>query len=232
MPAKWNFTTVLAAVVFGTIALPVHAQDPNESWFYVGASAGEVETTQDQHYYEPFRSYPFSDEVTVDLVESSGVDLESSERTERYHVGYRANRYLAFEAGYADLGASQQVTFCPGNLAVPEPVFCVPELYGRSESRTKRADFTVSVILPLGSRIELFGKVGLARTKHTTYASHVDVEYATGRIYGAGARFFVTPAWALRLDFDRSEVPGSLVNHHPATKQIDSLWLGVEYGFR
>lgn len=232
MLAAHRMVRGIVAMTLAVAASPAWAQEASDSWFYVGAAAGRVDYSQDESYYAPFRTYPWSDDVTLDLVEMRGVDLESSQRTERYHVGYRANRYLALEVGYTDLGVSEQSTFCPGNLAGSDPIVCIPEAYGYSRSTARRADFTASVILPIGNRFELMGKLGVARTKHTTYFYHVDVEYFTGLVHGVGARFFITPAWALRLDLDRSEIPASRSNHHPATKTLDSAWLGVEYGFR
>ena len=127
----------LAAIGLGALALPAHAQEGTDSWFYLGASVGQVETTQGDRYYAPFRTYPWSDDVTLDLIAESGVDLRSTSRTERVHAGYRANRFLAFEAGYADLGGSEQATFCPGTLTA-DMTYCLFESYGRSRSTTRR----------------------------------------------------------------------------------------------
>ena len=235
MLAAHRMARGIVAMTLAVAASPAWAQEASDSWFYVGAAAGRVDYSQDESYYAPFRTYPWSDDVTLDLVEMSGVDLESSHTTERYHVGYRANRFLALEVGYADLGTSEQATFCPGTLS-EDTIYCLFEAYGRSRSMTKRADFTVQMILPLGERIEVMGKLGIARTRHETLFQsanpHTDVEYITGRVIGAGARFFVTPSWAVRFDYDRSEVPGLMVNHHPADKRIDSFWLGLEFGIR
>ena len=223
-----------AAALAGSVS-PAHGQDGHDAWFYIGAAAGHVEYSQAERYYAPFRTYPWSDEVTIDLVAESGVDLDSSTRSERFHAGYRANRHLALELGYADLGTSEHVTFCPGTLS-EDPINCLFDAYGPSRSTTQRADFTVQAIRPIGERFEVMAKLGIARTRHETLFlvanPHTDTEYFTGRIIGAGVRFFITPSWALRLDYDRSEVPAVMVNHHPADKRIDAFWLCLEYGLR
>lgn len=63
-----------AAALAGSVS-PAHGQDGHDAWFYIGAAAGHVEYSQAERYYAPFRTYPWSDEVTIDLVAESGVDL-------------------------------------------------------------------------------------------------------------------------------------------------------------
>lgn len=185
----------LAAAIASATAT---AATTDESGWYVGASAGR--STFD---------YPGFDEIDEDAY---GV-----------HGGYRFNRHFAIEGGYADQGSQRYVIDCaPG-------VLCVPEAYPIViDQSVDRFDLSLVGILPLGEQFDLFGKVGYARATFDERfkqgmlpATGFSEDYSE-TIYGVGGRWHFTPAWSLRLEWDRSGMDDV---------DVDSYWLGVEFRF-
>jgi hypothetical protein len=142
------------------------------------------------------------------------------------HGGYRAARYFAVEASYADLGSFDYTLECPAGLA------CVPELYPQFvDVSAKRLDLALLGILPLGERFEAYAKVGFSQTEIDTHV----VEGMSGTsdfsdrssdaIYGVGVRMHFDAPWTLRLQWER--VPD--VDYFGV--DVDALWLGAEYRF-
>lgn len=185
---------VLAAATASGAA--VAASD--ESGWYVGASAGRS-------------TFEYSGGFEVDE-DAWGV-----------HGGYRFNRYFAIEGGYADQGSQRYVIDCdPG-------VFCVPEAYPFVIDQSfERLDLSLVGILPLGEQFDVFGKVGYVQaTYDETFkqgllpSGSFSEEYSEA-VYGVGGRWHFTPAWSLRLAWDRSKMEDV---------DVDSYWLGVEFRF-
>ena len=94
------------------------------------------------------------------------------------HAGYAFNRYLAVEAGYQNFGKGEA---------------------GRHAAESRAYDASVRASLPLGERVSLFGKLGLAHIDADftgPQAGFSDNEY--GLKLGVGAEFKLTPALGLQ----------------------------------
>jgi opacity protein-like surface antigen len=191
---------LLASLVLAAVGTSgsAFAATADESGWYVGAGAGRSNF-----------EFPGGAEVDEDAY---GV-----------HGGYRFNRYVAIEGGYADQGSQRYVIECPAGLA------CVPEAYPIViEQSIERLDVSLLGILPLGERFEVFGKLGYLQAKFEETlkqgmlpSSRFSDDYSE-TVYGVGGRWHATPAWSLRLEWDRSKIEDV---------DVDSYWLGVEYRF-
>ena len=190
------------ASLMGTAALAggtAQAATPVDEGWYVGASAGRSD-------------FAFDD--------GSG---EFDEDSYAVHGGYRLNRNFALEAGHADLGGARFVYDCPAGLV------CVPELYPTVVNQSfTRTHLALVGIVPVGERVELFAKVGFAQVRNDesvrfgNYGTADDPDDSPETVLGLGGRLFLSPSWALRLEWDRSQV---------ADVEADGYWLGVEYRF-
>lgn len=167
--------------------------------------------------------------------------------TESYQVlgGFRTSRYLALEMTYVHAyGHTADFTFeCGGRPTCQGLRFDVHE-----ENRSQRLDMAVVATVPVGSRFELIGKLGLSRSRHRIYRSYPEDTYSpgayhlayddlnTGLVKGWGARFLATPDWAIRVQHEwANEVGGpthftnSTEDGRPAT--VENYWIGAEYRF-
>lgn len=194
-----------------------HAQENDDAGFYLGVAASRIHHDIGDAYYQRHGR--------VNTHENS------SESGYVLYGGYQANRYLAIEASYADLGESTHFTFCQIGLNCPTIYPYVAQF------STRRADISVLGIVPVGSRFEIYGKLGIARVQDEVSAGflfHFDqpyTEYDNRIVHGAGMRFRFNADWAVRLHYERIHLPASGTFSRTSEETIGTAWLGLEYRF-
>lgn len=167
--------------------------------------------------------------------------------TDSYQVfgGFRTSPYLALELAYVrSYGHRAQFTLdCGGRITCQGLRYEV-----REKARSQRLDMAVIATLPIGRRVELFGKLGLSRSRHRLYWSYGNEErpdfseygparyndLSTGLVKGWGARLKLSPAWAVRAQYESADKVGGKGNSNaregrPAA--VENWWLGTEYRF-
>jgi OmpA-OmpF porin, OOP family len=125
--------------------------------------------------------------------------------------GYRFNRYLAAEATYIDWG---EVTATVLGGAQPVDVAADQRSYGLAAVGT----------IPLGERLELFGKAGFLQTDQDTRRLRPNPSTVsrdeTELHYGLGVKYAFTRNWALRGEWENTD-----------KLKVELLSIGVEYRF-
>jgi len=125
--------------------------------------------------------------------------------------GYRFNRYLAAEATYIDWG---EVTATVLGGAQPVDVAATQRSYGLAAVGT----------LPLGERLELFGKAGFLQTEQETRRIRPNPTTVsrdeTELHYGLGVKYAFSRTWALRGEWENTD-----------KLKVEMLSIGVEYRF-
>jgi OOP family OmpA-OmpF porin len=104
----------------------------------------------------------------------------------KLYGGYQINRNFAAEGGYVDLGQA----------AIPGAVLDTTAWYA----------FAVG-ILPINEQFGLFGKLGLAMTETDT--SGIGTTDTTAPAFGLGLRYFFTPQFGIRGEWERFRAPGT-----------------------
>jgi OmpA-OmpF porin, OOP family len=141
-----------ALIVLTGVAMPPQA-GANDVGFYTGAYVGMANKTGDRAEYEALRSaiHDFY-RYTPTTFESS---FDETDITYSLFVGYRFNRYLAVEGGYADLGkiaySSQSTGAFPNDTGI---------LNANIESETSGFQLSLLGVLPLSHNWELYGRLG------------------------------------------------------------------------
>lgn len=133
-----------ALVVLAAAALPAQAQSP----WYVGLAAGESKTSED---------LVRNRESTITLASDLATDFDDRDGAWKATLGYRVNSWLAVELNYADLGRHTTFTsFLGGDAPAPAAIALDREIeaYG----------IDAVFIAPIGPALEIFGRVGAART--------------------------------------------------------------------
>ena len=166
---KKSVLCLLVVLVAATV--PASASDTG---FYLGAGVGRSSI-------DIYKFYP-----------SLGDSLEQDSSAFKAFGGYRFLKFLAVEAGYANLGSPQ---------GLERNVQEHPE---RAEVSVKGWDAFAVGILPLGEVVDVFGKIGMM-SWDTDITSVQDGEIiysesATGNdaAYGIGIGFWVGPNVTLR----------------------------------
>lgn len=193
------------------------------SW-YLGANAGRSIFSNPPSTFNTFSSIAASGNISSLQLHSSGISL---------YGGFRVNRYFALEAGYADLG---KITFAKSDppLCGADPI-TVPIVPGSLTSCPaviqSRQDTTgeigshawnlgARVVLPLGERFELSGKLGVLRSTTTLRATQqtfwqpsflsepvVNERTATrtSPLFGVGMSYRISPGLNFTLDWEQSK---------------------------
>jgi len=167
--------------------------------------------------------------------------------TDSYQVlgGFRTSPYLALEVAYvrADGHNSEFTLDCGGRPTCQGLRYDV-----REKARSQRLDMAVIATLPLGQRVELFGKLGLSRSRHRLYWSYgiwqdegnfgrYRLKYhdmSTGLVKGGGVRLKVSPSWSIRAQYESADEVGGKGNSNAGQGRpaaVDNWWLGTEYRF-
>jgi OOP family OmpA-OmpF porin len=195
-------TAAVAALVACSIfSTPAWCQDAG---FYIGGALGQAEHK--------------------DACEDAGISCDQKDTAWKVFAGYQFNRYIAAEAGYADLGKSTA--------------------NGVVDGVTLRANFEITAweVVAVGSfpvmdRLSLFGKAGLYRAElertgtGTIGAITVPLDEKESNndvTFGVGARFNLTRNLAVRAEWQRYlDVGGDEVGQ----SDVDLLSVGVQFRF-
>lgn len=183
---------LIFALAFGSFATASHAQSTDRG-FYLGVGGGGAK-------YNGFNELcrDITGALPTGVVNTS---CDSSETAFAWKLfgGWRWNRYVALEAGYANLGDAEGDTIIAGQ-----------DVNGEISSTAVFADILGSI--PLGERARLFAKLGVA---------NVDAELTTNvptpvgglmpklskdsteAVYGAGLEFGITQKVMGRAEWER-----------------------------
>lgn len=157
--------TVLAAVLFGLASLATPALAQNTG-FHLGLGFGKSDTKD-----------------ACDGAAAFGVMCDDSDTANKLFAGYRLNRNLALEAGYADLG---RVRFSgPG---------------GSIDFESSGVEIMGVGIAPLGPRFWLYAKAGIFFWDLDVSAVGLS-ESGTELTYGLGAGFDFTQNFSGRIEY-------------------------------
>jgi len=198
--------SISAAVLIAAMAwLPSVSQaaESNAGW-YAGASIGQAKLSVSNQR----------------IVGDEGL----SDTTLSVHTGYRFGRYFAVEGSFADLGDFHYTANTCRDA-------CIPELAStRFEHSATRLDLAVIGAVPLGRRLQAYGRVGLASTEletvtRTVLGTNQSQTNDLSAVYGVGVRASFDSAWSVRLQWDRSSFSKG------NDLDFSTLWLGAEYQF-
>jgi OOP family OmpA-OmpF porin len=135
----------------------------------------------------------------------------SEDTAQKVFGGWRFHRYLAAEAFYIDFGEAKS----PGTIGGAAVT---------ATSKVKAAGLAALGILPLGERVSVYGRLGLAEVKARTQieggAAAVEDGDEIEMVVGIGALFGLTREWGLRLEYERLN-----------DTKIDLISIGVQYLF-
>jgi OOP family OmpA-OmpF porin len=144
--------------------------------------------------------------------------------TLQFGGGYRYTENFAVEGGLVAVGRSTIDSF---PLGVP-----------MSETLTGGALYVAAVgIIPINPRFELFGKLGLARTRfdYNSNAFPAATAARTNLMAGLGGQININRAWGVRLQFQhfgRADFgAGALPRGTPATVRLNTFTVGGIYSF-
>jgi len=185
------------------ILLAIFAFLPNASLagnWYMGGGAGQSSTDNTaaadiQEIQQLYQSMGFSTSVTTDDTDTGG----------KVFGGYRMNRYVTVEGQYADFGKST-LSFSASKGS--------QKALSTGEFKATGLSVSVMGILPVGSRVSLFGKAGALYWKaQTSYAytdnimpisfSGSDDATGTSPVLGAGIDVKVSKALSVRIEHER-----------------------------
>lgn len=225
-----NSVMISAGTVLALIALPAAAQ---VSW-YAAASGGQARTN-----IEYVRSVEGG--FNPQPVMQTSHDLEDA--AWNLSGGLRISRNVALEVTYADLGKISTHTDGLGGTFI--------QAFGLDISR-KVHGVGVDVVgsLPVASRLDVFGKLGIYRMTVRTDISLIDaVVFSTAPALrqrtvegredivhvGLGAQARITPRWAVRAEFERfMDVGNGFRSGDPngtGRADVDFASVGVVFNF-
>lgn len=195
---------IASAVMLAVTA--AHAQRPAEAGWYAGLSAGRSQID----FGGNFAQVPGA---TASTLQENNTDFAY-----KLFAGYRLMRHLALEGGYTNFGHFSATR----NVTAP---------FTGTRTASLLVDgfhFDVVGIFPVSNRIELFGKVGVIRTKTeidnfatggalplTVPAKQKEVNIDPLRL-GIGAEFRYTRALALRIEYERQDIDWTLFGESPS----------------
>jgi hypothetical protein len=223
----------LCALVFAAAVTPAAQAQLMDSGFYFEVAVGKA-TFKDvtiagmDGLARNFFGGSFADELTYDGISAT---LQDKDRSYALISGYRMSPYLSFEAGYFRLGAFQYVssgTVSDGESTAP----------GNFNFSYRAKGFLVGATgtLPIGSVLELRGRVGVASSDTRVKVSYsIDGEGETLRgsensqdfFYGAGVGANVWDYYRIGLDFMRHSKVGRASGN--GTTDVDNILLSFSY---
>lgn len=183
--------------VVGALPMPAWAQS---SW-YVGASAGQSSIDASPGEIE-------SGFLVDDSFTASGTTLDKRDTGWKAYAGWRFNRFLAAEAGYADLG---KASFNTTIVAAPVGTTPAPPFPIQATAEARGVFLSALAHWPFTERFSVFVKAGVFRSE----AEFTEVIPATGitRVsrtdrrtdanYGAGLQWHFTPTVGLRVEWEQ-----------------------------
>jgi hypothetical protein len=208
--------------------------------FYLGVSGGEST-------YDAFEKSEL-DAAIVGALRSSGLivtsnssTFEDSDTSLALFAGYHFNQYIAVEAGYVDLGASEyRSTVAVRSFNPPASAVAATSVDVESTG------FTVAGLgsLPIGSMFELHGRLGLffaqtdlsvATRVATSTDSGTETFDSIGGFYSLGAGLNLGEHWTLSLDWTRYDNVGDEDEDDDVTTEagfdIDALSFSAMFRF-
>lgn len=139
---------------------------------------------------------------------TAGLSCDLKDTGWKAFLGYRFGRHFAVEGSYGQWG---EISATNG----------VATVTGEIETLSASA----VGILPLGSRFELFGKIGISSTDQKFRATGPGVAFAASNdgseaLFGVGATFNVTKNFGIRGEWERLN-----------DSEVDLLSIGIQYKF-
>jgi OOP family OmpA-OmpF porin len=208
------------------------AATAQEANWYVGIQGGQSKADLNQDEYDELAIDAFSQFGNLLEGDSS---LDDGDTTWSIFGGFRINEYMAFEAGYLDLGSPSyraDVLFEP--LGVP------PAIDAFMNIEFNATGFTTAFVgsLPLGEMFDVHGRLGIFFSETEIEIRVGDDQFSeTQRItgddtdifYGAGAALHLGPSWSLSLDYQLYNDVGNEDN--TGETDVDSVTLAAMYRF-
>lgn len=176
------------------------AASAQSSW-YLGASGGQSAIQASTGDVET--GFLLDDGFTA-----SGTTLEKKDTAWKAYAGYRFNRFLAVEGGYADLG---EASFNTTIVAAPPGTTPSPPFPIHATATAHGAFLTAIAHCPVTQDFSLFAKAGAFRSDATfteviqgTGITRVNrTELWTDLTYGAGLQWMFSEAVGARLEWER-----------------------------
>ena len=186
--------TFVAVFLMSSSATAVVAQNSNDGFYFGGGAGGAKYNGFNQLCRDITGSLPGIDVDT---------DCDSSETSFAWKIfgGWRWNRYVSLEAGFANLGEAKGDTLIFGQ-----------DVNGEISSTALFAELVGSI--PLGTKIRLFGKLGVANISAELNTDLFAVplgglaptslsEDSTEAVYGTGLEFGFTQNLMGRMEWER-----------------------------
>lgn len=226
--------TRLAILALCSLAAAIPPAAGQSGW-YGGFSVGQSRTSRD---------LVVNRESTVTLASDFDTDFDDKEGAFKAMLGYRWNRWIAAEAGYADLGSHRVFSpFLGGDPPAPALIDLTREITGVGADAV--------VFAPLGREATVFARVGLVRARlKARQALDGNVVFTGGdpservrsavrretiRHYGVGVEWAIDAQASMRLEWERYakigkafEIGGSGTTGEADT---DTLMVGVAFRF-
>ena len=193
-----HFALLTCLLVGGSLSpLPASAQSP----WYLGAGIGQSRI--DASSGEVDRGFLIDDAFTA-----SGTTLDKSDTGWKAYLGYRFNRFLALEAGYADLGEARFNTTIVG---APPGTAPVPPFPITATATAKGVFLSGLAHLPVTDNFSLFAKAGAFRSEAefteqipgTAITRASRTERRTDANYGVGLQWQFSRVIGARLEVER-----------------------------
>jgi OOP family OmpA-OmpF porin len=188
-------TGLLAAGAFAPLAAAA------QSAWYVGASVGQSAIKASSGEIE-------SGFLLDDGFTASGTTLDKKDTGWKGYAGYRFNRFLAAEAGYADLGSA---SFNTTIVAAPAGTTPPPPFPIHATAKARGVFLSALARWPVTQDLSLFAKAGVFRSdaKFTevftdTGATRVSrTDRRSDATYGVGLQWQFTGTVGARLEWER-----------------------------
>lgn len=223
-----------AIVLMGALSLVSTSVLATESGWYVGVNIGSSKVKD--------ISQSDINDVVLDAFNSAGFQVLSAtssldDKDTAWSIvgGYKFSRYFAVEAGYADLGGAKYDAL--GTVRQFGAATNRPATFAADIS-AKGPQLAAVGIVPLGSRFDLHGKLGMIFAK-TTFKETASISGAsasdslsansTDVFYGLGAGFNVTEHIALNVDWQVYSKVGD--EEETGESDIDALTAGLTFSF-
>jgi OOP family OmpA-OmpF porin len=136
-----------------------------------------------------------STRISGNAVTVSGAD--SNKTTWKAYGGYQFTPHWGLEGGFTSLGTGHRVNLKFGALA------------GSGNYNLGSWQLAGTGTLPLDGGFSVFGKLGFARNRFgggnacvTGFCAALGTADRTNVLWGVGAQFAITKAWALRLEYE------------------------------
>ena len=187
------------------MAMAFSSAGANEPGWYIGLNAGQSQADVNKDELDAVVDDAFF--FAGAPITSGSSSLEDSDTAWSVFGGYRLNPFIAFEAGYANLGTAEYRA--SGTINPPGPVASAPANFNADFEVT---GFTVAAIgsIPINDMFGLHARVGvlfsdteitLTGGSGTVSVSETFSASAQDLFYGVGAALHLGGNWSLNLDY-------------------------------